>query len=232
MSTHSLSLLALLWLTVVQLASGQPVPIDQAPMYGGMDRNAVPELKGADERLISDTTKHYGSRQKASAAFIGNGFAYYQRDDLENAMRRFNQAWLLDPDNPEAYWGFASVLMDRGKHCDAMGMIDRALSLTPPTYQGFYPDAGRIVTLCAASDKTLSAEAKTQLFARSDAFYKEAENAEPNKAYLYSSWATAYYWRDQYAEAWSMVKKSQALGGHLPEKFMSMLRAKMAEPTQ
>jgi hypothetical protein len=95
-------------------------PIDQVPMYGGMDRNSVPELKTGDEKLITDTTRQYGTREKASAAFVGTGFAYYQRDDLTNAMRRFNQAWLLDPNNPEVYAGFGSVLHDKGKNCEAM----------------------------------------------------------------------------------------------------------------
>jgi hypothetical protein len=76
------------------------VPIDQVPMYGGMDRAAVPALKAADEKLIADTTQHYGSRAKASAAFVDAGMNYYYHDDLAAAMRRFNQAWLLPTDLP------------------------------------------------------------------------------------------------------------------------------------
>ena len=53
-------------------AEGQ-TPIDQVPMYGGMDRAAVPELKAADEKLIADTTSHFGTREKASAAFWRDG---------------------------------------------------------------------------------------------------------------------------------------------------------------
>ncbi|HEY9146920.1 MAG TPA: tetratricopeptide repeat protein, partial [Thiobacillus sp.] len=144
-------------------AEGQ-VPIDQVPMYGGMDRSAIPELKAGDEKLIADTTSRFGTREKASAAFVNNGFAYYQRDDLANAMRRFNQAWLLDPSNPEVYAGFGSVLHDQGKNCEAMQMMEKALALNPPTFQGIYPDAARMITLCAVSDKGLTAEAKIKLF--------------------------------------------------------------------
>ena len=210
-------------------ADGQ-VPIDQVPMYGGMNRSAIPELKAGDEKLIADTTNHYGTREKASAAFVNNGFAYYQRDDLANAMRRFNQAWLLDPNNPDVFAGFGSVLHDKGKNCEAMKMMEKAIALNPPTFQGIYPDAARLITLCAVSDKELTSEAKIAFFERSESLYKKAEEIEPNKRYVYGSWATAYYWRGQYSEAWGMVTKERAADGKPNEKFLGLLREKMPEP--
>jgi Tfp pilus assembly protein PilF len=212
------------------LRAEEKIPIDQVPMYGGMDRSTIPELKAADEKLIADTTNHYGTREKASTAFVNNGFAYYQRDDLANAMRRFNQAWLLNPQNPEVYAGFGSVLHDKGRNCEAMQMMEKAIALNPPTFQGIYPDAARIITLCAVSDKDLSAEAKLKLLERSESLYKKAEEIEPNKRYVYGSWATAYYWRGQYSDAWAMVTKERAAGGKPNEKFLELLREKMPEP--
>jgi Tfp pilus assembly protein PilF len=79
------------------------------------------------------------------------------------AMRRFNQAWLLDSNNAEVYAGFAAVLHDQGKNCEAMKMMEDALSRNPPSYQGIYPDAGRIIALCAVSDNSISEEAKAPI---------------------------------------------------------------------
>lgn len=205
-------------------------PIDQVPMYGGMDRASDPSLRAADEKLIADTTRYYGSREKASAAFVGNGFAYYGRNDLANAMKRFNQAWLLDPNNPEAYWGFATVLHDKGMHCESMHMFEKALSFGRYV-EGMDPDAARITVLCAVEDKTLSPEAKDALFRRADALYIEALARGANKGYVYASQATAYFWRGQYGEAWAAVKLARSNGGQLPEQFLGMLRKKMAEPS-
>jgi Tfp pilus assembly protein PilF len=210
--------------------TGQRTPIDQVPMYGGMDRSQFPELKAADEKFISGVSREFGSREKATRVWLELAFKYYKQDRLEMAMRRFNQAWLLDPENPEVYAGFAVVLHDRGKNCDAMKMMEKALALNPPSFQGIYPDAGRIFTLCAVSDKTLAARAKADLLVLSEDLYKTAEAVEPNKRYVYASWATAYYWRGQYAEAWSMVAKERAAGGEPGEHFLKLLRAKMAEP--
>ena len=83
-------------------------------------------------------------------------------------------------------------------------------------------------------DKALEtlADLGLRLLERSESLYREAEKTEPNKAYLYDSWATAYYWRGQYPEAWAMVAKARAAGGKSTEKFLSLLRAKLAEPMQ
>jgi Tfp pilus assembly protein PilF len=221
-------LLALsLSLTIACPAAAQPV--DQLPMYGGLDRNSDPSLRAADEKLVADTIQHYGSREKASAAFVGNGFAFYGRDDLANAMRRFNQAWLLDPNNPEIYFGFAVVLHDKGKNCEAVTQFEKAASFGRYV-QGMAPDAARVIVLCAIADKALSEEARSALFARSDALYAEALNSEPNKGYVHASMASALYWRGKYAEAWAAVKLARANGGRLPEQFLRLLQEKMPEP--
>jgi hypothetical protein len=130
---------------------GGPVPrgkeADQVPMYGGMDRQSVPQLKKADDEFIVGTTKAFGSREKASEAFVDQGIRFYQADNYDYAMRRFNQAWLLNPENPNVFWGFGMVLHDEGKVCDAKEMMDRAieLNLSKPIAVA---DAARIYTLC------------------------------------------------------------------------------------
>lgn len=231
MNYRFLALLAFVMTScATQGLSGGGTPIDQVPMYGGMDRSAFPDLKAADEKLISDTTQYYGSREAASSEFAQNGRAYYFQDDLTNAMRRFNQAWLLNHKNAEAFAGFGTVRSKQGKYCEAMKLMDQALNLNPPYSQGIYPDAARIITLCAVKDKTLSSETKNELLERSEEIYKKAEAIESNKLFFYSSWAAAYYWRGQYEQSWSMVAKVRKAGGTDNEQFLRMLREKMPEP--
>src|SRR5690242_16215311 len=87
---------------------GRSLPIDQVPMYGGMDRQSVPELRRADEALIAGASASFGSREKAAVAWAEQGFRFYKANENDKAMRRFNQAWLLDPKCPDVYWGFGS----------------------------------------------------------------------------------------------------------------------------
>ncbi len=205
--------------------------MDEMPMYGGQDRSE-PALKAADEKLIADATSSFGSPARAAQAWVEQGFRFYQADKLGMATRRFNQAWLMNPENAEVYTGFAAVLHDQGKYCDAMKMMEKALSLKPPSFQGIYADAGRIAARCAAADKTLSGPERAAMIARSDALYRNGEAVEPNKAYLYNSWATAYYWNGQYADAWTMVAKARRAGGQPGARFLDMLSEKMPEPAR
>ena len=205
-------------------------PIDQIPMYGGIDRTTDPTLREADQRLISQTTEHYGSREKASSSLVGNGFAYYGRDDLVNAMRRFNQAWLLDPNNPEVYWGFGAIRHDQGNSCEAMTFFDKAASFGK-YIEGMAPDAARVKVLCAVNDKTLTDERRKALYAQADALYAEALLKEPKKGYVHASMASAFYWRGKYAEAWASVKLARESGAQLPQQFLRILGEKMPEPS-
>lgn len=219
---------------------------DEIPMYAGIDRSLFPEFKAADEKFISDVTKQFGSRVRGSALWVNQGFKFYAQNQLGLATKRFNQAWLLNPKNSEVYAGFGSVFHSQGKNCEAMNMMEKALALNPPTFQGIYPDAAKIVTLCAVNSKALSTEEKAKLIARAEAVYEKAEDVEADKRYVYSSWATSYYWAGQYSRAWLMVNKARALGvgsgavSGLPsaainepnELFLNMLRKEMAEPVQ
>jgi Tfp pilus assembly protein PilF len=232
MTAQIASVIALLLVHLTSCAAAQAIgqtPMDQLPMYGGADRTVDASLKAADHKLISDTTSAYGSREKASQALLGNGFAFFNRDDLVAAMRRFNQAWLLDPNNPEVYWGFGAVLHEKGKDCEAMAQFQKALSFGRYV-EGMNPDAALIMTLCALSDKALSEEARDKLFANADALYVEALEKDPRKGYVYGSMATERYWRGRYREAWGAVKLARTNGSKLPEQFLDLLRAKLADP--
>ena len=202
----------------------------EIPMYGGENRQAIPEIKAIDDALIEGTTKEFGSREAASERFVTQGFRYYFQDDLSTAMKRFNQGWLLNPNNPNVFHGFAAVLNDQQKHCESRKMIERALELGLSKEAGNLADAGRVNALCAMLDKSLNQETKSSYIKRSYNLYVDALKASPNSAYVYGSWATAVYWKGDYVTAWKYVKKQRALGGKPGSQFLQLLSEKMPEP--
>ena len=119
--------LALLMTSCMETGPQRGKGIDQEPMYGGMDRQSVPLLREADEDFITKVTKEYGSREKASLLWVNQGLKWYRMDNYAMAMKRFNQAWLLDPKNPLAFYGFAIVYHDEGQNCRSKEMIDRSI---------------------------------------------------------------------------------------------------------
>jgi thioredoxin-like negative regulator of GroEL len=77
-------------------------------MYGVPDRPRTVQEQAADDAFVERVAKDFGGREQASMDWVDQGFRFYQQGDLTTAMRRFNQAWLLNPANPEVFWGFAS----------------------------------------------------------------------------------------------------------------------------
>ncbi len=207
----------------------KPSGADLLPMYGGIDRQADTKLRATDEKFIAKATKEYGDRRRASQAYVEQGVRHFLAGDAAATMMNFNRAWLLDPGNPDPYWGYAVVSVDQGRHCDARAMIDRALerSLSKPAY---IADAGRIYTLCAAGDAALSASQRRLAFEQAEEFFSRAASMAPTDEYIYGTWAVAHYRQGHYADAWRMVKRQRALGGTPDASFLSLLRAKMPEP--
>jgi tetratricopeptide (TPR) repeat protein len=215
----------------------QAVRLDELPMYGGpaafqTSRDQDPALKAADDKLVLDAGARFGSREQAARAFIQSAHGYYGQNQPGMAMRRFNQAWLLNPDNPDVYAGYAAVLNDQGKMCDAMRMMEKVESMPGPDRPGFLPDTARVTALCAVGDASLAPDARAALYARADELYRQAETSERDKGYVYYSWATADYWRGDYEGAWRMVARARSNGAAPNAKFLGMLAAKMPEPDE
>ncbi len=85
-------------------ASGEG-PSNLLPMYGNAEK---PEAwKKADQDLIQAALDAGYSRESAAIKAVRRGWEFFAAGTHDDAMRRFNQAWLLDPNNGDAYHGFA-----------------------------------------------------------------------------------------------------------------------------
>jgi Tfp pilus assembly protein PilF len=88
------------------------IGVTDLPMYGGALKTS--EQKAADEELIRRTMAMGYTREQGSDKSVELGWKYFAQGDLATAMKRFNQAWLLNPENGNAFHGFAVVAAQRG----------------------------------------------------------------------------------------------------------------------
>lgn len=218
-------------------ASNPVVKLDQVPMYGGIDRSANPVLAEGDQQFIAQVVKEYGDERTASKKFVDRGFRFYHGNNMSNAMQRFNQAWLLDDSNPEVYHGFASVLLNQEKDCEAMTMMQRATDLDWGSRwmnrSGYYIDFGYLTAMCAAYGLGLSEIEKNDMTVQSDHWFKKAAAEKSvNQAYLLDKWWQAKYHLRNYAGAWDKVFELRSLGGTPSSSMLPYLVKQMAEPEQ
>lgn len=196
--------------------------VRQAPMYGGIDRSQNPELFEQDNELIAKATRTFGTREHASEGYIEHGFNYYSKNDLDKSMMRFNQAWLLNPENPYSYLGFALLMNKEEQYCKAYEMFKTA-NEKGLKENGFLADYGYTTAECA---RLKNNDEKKLLFKVSNQLHESALRHSNNKllAYVYQSWAKSYYLQNNLIKAREMINQSIKLGGKIDDSFLNTLK--------
>jgi len=121
-------------------------PLNQQPMYGNQPKTQP--MIDADQRFIEDALKTGLTRAQASDKSVQLGWQYFQqRHDIATAMKRFNQAWLLDPDNGDAFHGFAILMMERDHAPIQADALFRQGIAKPRQSPGIWLDYGRFLVM-------------------------------------------------------------------------------------
>lgn len=161
------------WLAaVLVLPAGLASAQDQnlLPKYGSQPKSEA--LKAADAKFISATDEEYhGDRNKASADLASRGWQYLSQQDFEDAMRRFNQAWLLNNNNGTALWGMGAVEGGLGRLDESLKLFAEADKLIGDNLN-FSVDYARVIGMAGATrhDNTLLKDA----FDRFERIYQKA----------------------------------------------------------
>ncbi len=193
------------------------------PKYGSLPKTKA--QKEIDEVFLSATDKEYhGDRKKASADTAARGWQYLAGGDLETAMRRFNQAWLLNHDNGIALWGMAAIESSIGKFDESRKLFAEAEKFVKET--NFSVDYARAVAMAGVTskDEALQKEA----FDRFERVYQKA----PENTKNLQNWAMTLFALEKNADAWAKVKLAETTPNKkdLDPSFVAALQAKMPRP--
>ena len=184
------------------------------PKYGDPDRRTIWASAQPDER---DELRVHS--RDASA----RGWDLIRRGDLDTAMRRFNQAWLLCPENPQALWGMAIVEFDRVKRSGgpdpepadlrrldgAVILMEEAVSLPDPE-ASLLTDSALVTATRGGMRKALGVEGAEGDFEQAEALLQRAQGIEthPN---IYSTWAALEHYRGRPEVAAEYERKAREL---------------------
>lgn len=116
-------------------ANAEPINIDLIPMYGSVAEFGDIQKTPEQNELISDfliaSDNAEPDRKVASYMYWEIAMNYIDNGKYDEAMKRTNQAWLLDPLNADVYVAFATILSLQEDHKSALNMFDRAINLAP-----------------------------------------------------------------------------------------------------
>jgi tetratricopeptide (TPR) repeat protein len=217
----------------VGLAAAQSDPTEKLPMYGQPGIARPDNLKKNDEDFIRDATFRFGTKQAASSALAEQGWASVRKGALDVAMRRFNEAWLLNPKNYQAFWGFGAVLSEQGKLPEAIEQLETARELIddPKQRVALLSDLGAVHSAYGARLPPDQQLERAQHFVIANNRFTESLEIDPNYARSWREWAISLYEQQRYSEAWIKAKRAMELDGEpFPAKFLDSLKKKAPEP--
>lgn len=207
--------------------------IDNVPMYGQPEIKRPAFLKQADADFIEEASTKIGSHEAASIVWYNQGEKYMAQDNLDFAMRRYNQSWLLNPDNYQPYWGFARVMVAARQYDESFGYFERARQLIDDDCQ----KPALLTDLAVAyHDKANSlprehSDERQKFFALANRTFDAATKADATYVKAWLKWAYSLYFQQDYAAAWERIARVRSLdSASVPTAFLQKLQSKMPEP--
>jgi tetratricopeptide (TPR) repeat protein len=104
-----------------------PEGINLEPEYGNQIK--CPEQIHTDNEFIDECKKVFPTMDSAYSYHIEAGWDYFRKNETATAMKRFNQAWLINKKNERAYWGFGTLLGLRQDFERSKYYFDKALAI-------------------------------------------------------------------------------------------------------
>jgi hypothetical protein len=121
-------------------------PDDPVPAGSGQQEDSSSSLSGLDKLLPKPDddqpakkrklTVKEPTHQEAASEDIEVGGYYLDRKNWKAAFSRFQSALVLDPENPEVYWGLAEAERHLGDFANARGHYQTVVDYDPDSRRG------------------------------------------------------------------------------------------------
>ena len=230
-TAQAIVLVAIIFL--VGCVSGGGTRVDNIPMYGQPEIERPEMLKKADEDFINKAVSGIGSREEASKLWWHEAERYMNEGNLDFAMRRYNQSWLLDPENYQPYWGFARVMVAKRQYEESFEYFKKAAELINDPYEkpALLTDFAVAYHNKANSLPSTDAEQRNKLFGLANSYFEQATKVDPKYPKSWLKWALSLYFQENYQESWEKIQIAQKLDSSIvPNGFLTDLKAKAPEP--
>ncbi len=144
------------------------------------------------------------------------GWSYFNKGDMDTALKRFNQALILDPDFAPAYFGIAYVYSVQNKLDHAIQNYRKSIE-KDPTFSHSYSNLG-LALLYSGKPK----EAFPNL--------KKALDIDSKNGDAHVNIALYYFAAGDYSSSWRHIHLAQKYMANVNPNFLSDLKEKLPEP--
>jgi Tfp pilus assembly protein PilF len=120
-------------------------PINEQPFFGFAAKNS--EQQAADANFVNAIIQAAGTREKAFEETTKRGWRAINANRMGEAAQRFNQAFLISPEQSGVYQGFAAVTLARFKDLDATEELFKVALKQPHPMKALNADYGRFLLI-------------------------------------------------------------------------------------
>jgi Tfp pilus assembly protein PilF len=119
---------------------------NEAPFFNFAEKNEA--QKASDKKLVDAVLERVPDRARAAGTAIGAGMrAFLSDNDIATAAKRFNQAYLLDPQHSSVFHGFALVAAARFNDFDYADELFRLAARMKTPALSLKADHGRMLLI-------------------------------------------------------------------------------------
>jgi predicted Zn-dependent protease len=120
-------------------------PTNEQPFFGFADKSA--EEKAGDEKFVSAMIAATGTREKAFEETTKRAWRALNTGKIKEAAVRFNQAFLISPEESAVYHGLAVVTQFRFNDFDAADELFKIALKQPDPVKALRADYGRMLLI-------------------------------------------------------------------------------------
>ena len=217
-------ILSILLLTTFATLAAFAQDTNLMPKYGLMPKTEM--QKAADAKFLAGIDESYkGDRRKAAKAAASRGWQFLRQGNKPDAMRRFNQAWLIDNTNSYALWGMAVVQAETDD-------ITASIKLFTEAEKSLNGDLDFAVdyakTLGIAGTQAKNREQLQDALSRFARLYEKA----PQHTLNLQNCALTLFYSGNYSEAWKKTQLAEATPrrAQVDPNFVAALQSKIPRP--
>ena len=208
-------------------------PINTIPMYGYPTITKTKKQEEADEEFIRSVTLEFGSREKASKNFSIWGWTEHTKGNYAEAMKRFNQSWLLDKNYYQPYWGFGAIALVKNKPSEAFPYFEKSLKLIDDEKERpkLLVETARSYAWEGHVLKSINQPIEAEKFLnKAISLIDESLKLDPKNGRAYYFGVQAYRSQGNYKKAWEMVEKARKEANYeFDEKLITTLTKEMSK---
>lgn len=201
------ALIGFLMLATASQGRAADTPINELPLFGGRTKTA--EQLGHDRVFVEEAVRAAGTPAAAYVRMIELGWRELGDGSPPAAIRRFNQAYLIDPDDARAFDGLGVAVSAQGRFDQAIDLLGQAVRKDGDNAR-FAMNLGRAHMLRATSDGRADGARESDL-ERALALFDRALALDQRLADAYVNRAIVRVLRGERAAAAEDLQRAEAI---------------------